>query len=202
LKKYHGLTRDIVGRMPLSGRVKVVTTNPGKWAEMSRALSNSGFEPIWIREHVKEIQSDDLTEIAAESGREAYARWGEGVLVEDAGLFILALNGFPGPYSSYAYSTLGLSGILKLMRGVEDRWAVFKSAVCYVGVGGENHIFTGEVHGVIADSPRGVSGFGFDPIFIPAEGDGRTFAEMSVEEKNTYSHRGRAIRRLIEYLSI
>lgn len=184
----------------MSAVFKVVTSNPGKWRELSQMLRELGHECVWIGERVKEIQSDDLAEIVSFSALEAYERWGEGVLVEDSGLFVNALKGFPGPYSAYALRTIGLNGVLKLLEGVAERGAEFRSAICFVAPDGRRYLSTGEVRGVIVEMPRGAGGFGFDPIFAPTEGDGRTFAEMTVEEKNLYSHRSRALRRLLKQL--
>ncbi|MEM0483055.1 MAG: RdgB/HAM1 family non-canonical purine NTP pyrophosphatase [Nitrososphaerota archaeon] len=179
--------------------VKVVTTNPGKWAEMSAMLSSHGVECVWVREKAREIQSDDLSEIVEASALDAFERWGKNVLVEDSGLFVPVLGGFPGPYSSYVYRTIGLRGLLKLLEGVSDRVALFRSALCYIAPDGRQLVFTGEARGVIATEPRGTGGFGFDPIFIPEEGDGRTFAEMTISEKNLYSHRARALQGLLRH---
>ena len=149
-----------------------------------------------------EIQSDSLEEIARRSVVEAWKEVGKPVVVEDAGLFIEALNGFPGPYSSYVYKTIGLNGILKLMEGVYMRRAKFLSAVAYMDADlTEPVCFVGEAGGRISHRIRGSKGFGFDPIFIPDEGDGRTFGEMETWEKNRLSHRSRAFRKLGEWLS-
>ncbi len=138
-----------------------------------------------------EIQSSDLVEIARYAVLENYKLFKKPVLVEDAGLFIKALNGFPGPYSSYVYRTIGVNGILKLMEGVDDRRAYFMSVAAIV----YEPFFiieTARVEGVITREPRGSGGFGFDPIFIPY-GSKKTFAEMSIDEKNMYSHRAKAV---------
>jgi XTP/dITP diphosphohydrolase len=118
-------------------------------------------------------------------------------IVDDTGLFIDALKGFPGVWSAYAQKTIGNKGILKLMEGVEDRGAEFR---CCIGcdLNGERTVVTGVCRGYITDSERGTDGFGFDPIFSP---DGKlTFAEMPIDEKNGISHRGNAVRLLIEKL--
>ncbi|NOZ89276.1 MAG: RdgB/HAM1 family non-canonical purine NTP pyrophosphatase, partial [Crenarchaeota archaeon] len=128
----------------------------------------------------------------------AYALTGTPVAVEDAGLFVDALSGFPGPYSSYVYKTIGVHGILRLLEGEENRAARFVSVIAYAGPWGVQ-LFRGEVKGSIAAEPRGSGGFGFDPIFIP-EGADKTFAEMNIEEKNMYSHRARAARKLCSWL--
>lgn len=181
-------------------RFTIVTTNMGKVEEFRRIFEEYGLkfrvEPL----RTKEIQSLDLEEIAIESAYYAYNVLREPVLVEDAGLFIEALGGFPGPYSSYVYRTIGVEGVLRLMEGRRDRGARFFSAIAFYSPLTELKVFTGEVRGRLAHEPRGTSGFGFDPIFIPDEGDGRTFAEMGVEEKNRLSHRGRAAKKFAEWI--
>ncbi len=122
------------------------------------------------------------------------------VIVEDAGLFIPALGGFPGPYSAYVHDTIGNGGILQLMRQLPNRGASFKSVIGLCRHGEEPKLFTGIVEGTITAEGRGTGGFGYDPIFEPKERDGRTFAEMNTDEKNQYSHRARALRKLVEYL--
>ncbi len=143
-----------------------------------------------------EIQSNSLEEIAWYAAMNYYIRHRKPVLVEDAGLFIKSLNGFPGPYSSYVYGTIGYHGILKLMEGTGDREAYFESVAVIIH---EPYIIVekARVYGEIAYEPRGSRGFGFDPIFIP-RGEKRTFAEMSIAEKNMYSHRARAVSRALE----
>ncbi|MCQ5375520.1 MAG: non-canonical purine NTP pyrophosphatase, partial [Methanomassiliicoccales archaeon] len=108
------------------------------------------------------------------------------------------LKGFPGVYSSYVFKTLGCTGILKLMRDVEDREAYFQ---CCIGciIDNKEIMVSEKVYGRISTEERGEGGFGFDPIFIP-EGEIRTFAEMSIEEKNRISHRGKAISTLVNEL--
>ncbi len=183
-------------------RFVVVTSNPGKAREFEDLFSRYGLsfrvEPI----KTPEIQAVDLKLIAEQSALYAYDVLREPAMVEDAGLFIDILSGFPGPFSSYAYKTIGIRGILKLMEGVEDRRARFLSVIAfYTPMIGNVKIFAGEVEGYISAEPRGSGGFGFDPIFVPAEGDGRTFAELSIEEKNRLSHRARAARKFAEWLS-
>jgi len=183
-------------------RFVVVTRNPGKAREFGKIFSEYGLrfriEPM----ETPEIQSEDLREVAERSVLYAYDVLREPVMVEDAGLFIEALRGFPGPFSSYVYKTIGVEGILKLMRGVEDRRAKFISVIAfYSPITEPVKFFMGEVEGYISDRVRGSKGFGFDPIFIPTEGDGRTFGEMGVEEKNKLSHRGRAARKFAEWIS-
>jgi XTP/dITP diphosphohydrolase len=175
-------------------RIYFATLNKNKFNEASRILEKYGYELVLFSFEKKELQSTDLGEIALQSALIAYTYVNAPVVVEDSGLFIKALNGFPGPFSSYVYKTIGVRGVLKLMEGVTDRSAYFESAVAIVMPPFER-VFKGSVYGRIADSPRGTGGFGFDPIFIP-ENEDKTFAEMSVEEKNKYSHRARAFEKL------
>ncbi|MCC6009441.1 MAG: XTP/dITP diphosphatase [Fervidicoccaceae archaeon] len=175
-------------------RIYFATSNKNKFNEASRILEKYGYELVLFSFEKKELQSTDLGEIALQSALIAYTYVNAPVVVEDSGLFIKALNGFPGPFSSYVYKTIGVRGVLKLMEGVTDRSAYFESAVAIVMPPFER-VFKGSVYGRIADSPRGTGGFGFDPIFIP-ENEDKTFAEMSVEEKNRYSHRARAFEKL------
>lgn len=175
-----------------------VTGNEHKLREASGILAPYGIRVVRLYERKLEVQSDSLEEIARIAA-ESIERKDILFFVEDAGLFIRALNGFPGPYSSYVYKTIGLEGVLKLMKGVTDRSAVFRSVVALnvprVGI----KIFTGEVHGTIAEDIRGTHGFGFDPIFIPS-GSNRTFAEMTPYEKNKVSHRAISLTKMAEWL--
>lgn len=177
--------------------VKVLTSNEGKFRELEALAKGYGIELEWVRTPKWEIQSEDLAEIAKFSAEIAFSTLKEPVIVEDTGLFIDSLNGFPGPYTSYARKTIGLEGILKLMEGKNDRRARFVTYLAYAD-SINTKVFVGEVRGVIADSIRGSRGFGFDPIFVP-EGSDKTFAEMDVEEKNKYSHRAKAFRAFAEF---
>jgi len=166
-----------------------VTSNPGKAREAAEIL---GEDVERVDYDYAEIQSDSLVEIAAEGVREAYDELGEPCFVDDSGLFVESVDGFPGPYSSYVYSTLGVEGVLRALDGVDDRSARFGCAVAYHD-GDQVHTFEGTVRGRVAREPRGDEGFGYDPVFEVAEDeDGRTFAEMPPDEKNTVSHRRRA----------
>lgn len=172
------------------------TKNEGKFREAKLIFESLGLKLDMLDTDKIEIQSDSLEEIASFAARELAERLGCRVIVEDAGLFIKSLNGFPGPYSAYVYRTIGLNGILKLMDGISDRYAYFLSVVAYAEPGMPAKVFQGKVEGLISQEPRGFKGFGFDPIFQPLEGDGKTFAEMSSEEKNRFSHRARAFMKL------
>lgn len=184
----------------LTGKtVWMATGNHHKYIEARDILSEMGVELRHLPVEKVEIQADYLAEIAAFSVDQVVSEYSP-IVVEDAGLFIDCYSGFPGPYSSYALRKIGLSGVLMLMKGLENRTASFKSAVA-LRSGGETKVFRGIVHGRIALDTRGTEGFGYDPIFIPDEGEGRTFGEMSSMEKNEFSHRARAFRNLGKWLS-
>ncbi len=179
-------------------KIWLATGNNHKVKEARAVLAEYGIELGHIEIDRIEIQSDDPGEIAVYSLTQLPDD-GRPVAIEDAGLFIDHYGGFPGPYSSYALEKLDNPGILKLMEGVEERGAAYHS---YVGFrsGDDVHVFQGTVTGKVADRIRGTNGFGYDPIFIPDEGDGRTFGEMTDDEKNVLSHRARAFRALGEWL--
>jgi len=176
-------------------KVYFVTSNEGKFKEVKEIGRKYGIEIDWIKRKYLEPQGSDLEEIAKISAQILSEEIKEPFFLEDSGLFIEALKGFPGPYSSYVFKTIGNEGILKLMDGVEDRRAYFLAVIAFWD--GEKVLtFKGRVDGRIAEEMRGDKGFGFDPIF---EYNGKTFAEMG-EEKNEVSHRRRALENFFEYL--
>jgi XTP/dITP diphosphohydrolase len=174
------------------------TSNMHKVREASEILAPYGINLEHYPLERIEIQADDLAEVAAYSLKTVPPEIP--IAIEDAGIFISHYDGFPGPYSSYVLKRLNNPGILKLMEDIEDRSACYLSAVAYRDENGVQ-IFRGTVKGSIADRIRGTNGFGYDPIFIPKEGDGRTFGEMSDAEKNMTSHRARAFQALAEWLT-
>jgi len=186
----------------LEGKVIFFATNNiNKFHEARKALAKYKMAVGMLRIKALEIQSESLEEIAETSVFYAFKKFSLPVIVEDAGLFIDALNGFPGAYAAYVYKSIGNKGILKLMEDVENRKAKFQSVIAYHSSELKSPIcFKGEVNGRITKEERqGNSGFGFDPIFEPLNGRRRTFAEMTVEEKNKYSHRAKALRRFAEW---
>lgn len=182
------------------GRVAFfVTSNVHKFNEARRVLAEYKVATALLNIKTLEIQDDNIESIAKASAVDAVKKCSLPIIVEDAGLFIDALNGFPGPYSSYAYQTIGNQGILRLMKNVEKRNAHFHSVVAFCVPGETPKCFHGMVNGKISQEERGGSGFGFDPVFEPSGGRGKTFAEMTTTEKNTYSHRARALRKFAQW---
>lgn len=172
-----------------------VTGNNAKFAEAVKLIP--GLKQAKL--DVPEIQSDSLEEVARFSIEYAFKELGEACFVEDAGLFIDALKGFPGLYSRYILDTIGNVGVLKLMEGAKNRKAHFETCVAYHD-GKEIHVFRGRVDGTIAEAVRGnqVGNFGFDPVFIP-EGREKTFAE-DFEYKQSVSHRRIGLEKFLEFL--
>jgi XTP/dITP diphosphohydrolase len=187
----------------LNGKVVFFATgNINKFNEARSILSSYGFAVAMLRVKGEEIQSDSLKEIAQTSAVNAFKRSHLPIFVEDAGLFIDALSGFPGPYAAYVYKTIHNSGILRLMENVADRHARFQSVIAYCDQTlCEPECFDGESNGEITTTERkqqGKSAFGFDPIFQPV-GSSKTFAEMTIEQKNGFSHRAIAIRKFADW---
>ena len=191
-------------------RVLFVTGNQNKVAEAYGILSPLGFyvEQLFIDGKAPDLvepQAEEIEEIAKYKLEQAVSLTmgtefeNEAVLVEDSGLFIDSLSGFPGPYSSFVKETIGLSGILSLMSGETDRGAEFR-AVAAVYFKGKIMTCTGICRGFVSENISGDSGFGYDPIFIPEEANGRTCAQLSPEEKSSISHRGFALKGVSELL--
>ncbi|MBS7637589.1 XTP/dITP diphosphatase [Candidatus Bathyarchaeota archaeon] len=177
----------------------MLTGNQNKFKEGRLTLSEFGYDLRLLRGEKIEIQAENLEEIAKHSLERISINDPRPIISEESGLFIERYGGFPGPYSSYTLRKIGLTGILKLMEGAEDRRAYYKSVIA-LKQGCDLRLFQGSVWGRISQEPRGEGGFGYDPIFIPDEGDGRTFGEMTIDEKNTISHRARAFRMLGAWL--
>ena len=148
--------------------------------------------------------ADTLEGNALIKARWVKERYGYDCFADDTGLMVDALDGAPGVYSArYAGpghdSAANMKLLLERMADKDNRNAHFSTVIALV-MGGEEHIFEGRVDGTIAREPSGCGGFGYDPVFVP-ENSGRTFSEMKAEEKNAISHRGRATRKLMEFLA-
>ncbi len=190
--------------------LQFVTGNEGKVREarsyLDREVEQTAYDYV-------EIQADDPEPVAVAGAKDAFATIDGDVLVDDSGLFIEGLDGFPGPYSAYVENTLGIERVYQIADRADAKQAAFRSVVAYATnepvpvpdrgiVHGPNTdgtvvvTFEGRVPGRIV-APRGEGGFGYDPIF---EHDGRTLAERSTEEKNAISHRGRALAKLADWL--
>lgn len=163
-----------------------VTGRPEKALEAERL----GFLLTRLDLDLPEPQALDPAEIVEAKAREAYRLLSRPVFVEDSGLAIRAWGGFPGALVKWLERSAGVAAIPRMLQDFADRRATAACAVAYCD-GAELVAAAGSVEGTIAPEPRGAGGFGWDVIFIP-EGDTRTFAEMSGEEKDRVSHRRRA----------
>lgn len=183
------------------------TNNPHKLEE-ARAVA-SGYLNILSLADID--CHDDIPETAdtLEGNALIKARWikehyGYDCFADDTGLMVEALGGAPGVYSArYAGEHCSPQDNIRLllanMRGVANRAAKFATVIALIK-DGEEHTFVGEVEGDIATEPHGAEGFGYDPIFIARE-TGKTFAMMTAEDKNAISHRGRAMRKFMKYMT-
>tara|TARA_B100000963_G_scaffold309879_1_gene286098 strand:+ start:1612 stop:2319 length:708 start_codon:yes stop_codon:yes gene_type:complete len=213
----------------MSDTVWFLTSNPGKLAEASVHFASLGIEVKGLEVPdgaIVEPQASDLESVARAKIEQALDHLPHDnamLLVEDAGLFVTALDGFPGVYSSYAYNTIGNQGVIRLLEHLQSedpvrakrlRAASFK-AVSILWKNGVMLVGKGECQGSIASQIQGAEGFGFDPIFIPYDLDehgqaldpenlgslsthGQTFGEVGVEVKHRFSHRKRALDDLMD----
>ena len=175
--------------------ITFASTNQNKFFEVQSILLTRNIIIDFSKIHLVEIQSDSLEEIAREKAKTAFAKVGRQVIVEDDGLFIDSLSGFPGQYSSFVFKTIGNGGILKLLAGSTKRSAYFSSLIAFYN-GISLSISEGRVDGRISDRIT-EGGWGYDPIFVP-DGTDLTFAELK-KSKNEYSHRKRALEKFAQW---
>jgi XTP/dITP diphosphohydrolase len=181
-----------------------VTGNIYKFNEIStlfnREMLTYNLKHINIK--TLEIQAQSIKEVALFKLNSIKEKLIGSYFIEDAGFFVdKPLNGFPGVYSSYVMKTIGNEGILRLIDDFEQTNAHFTSTIAlYFEPQDKNYFFEGIVYGTISKSLRGSGGFGFDPIFIPNAFPDKTFAELTTEQKNQISHRGKAWRAFIKFL--
>ncbi len=186
----------------LAGAV-LVTGNAGKLAEARRIC---GPELGAVELDLPEIQSLDLEEVLRAKADEAWLRLGRRLgksperplVVEEAGLELAALGGFPGPLVKWLFDAVGADGIARLGESLGEPRVTARAALLYRD-GDRIVVGRGATPGRLVRPPRGDRGFGWDPVFAP-EGSARTFAEMAAEEKDAVSHRGRAWRDLLTQL--
>ena len=160
---------------------------------------------IGCAEELPETQ-DTLEGNARQKAEYVLQHYGVACFADDTGLEVTALHGEPGVYSArYAgpqrRAEDNVAKLVQELRGAADRSAHFRTVVALASADGTIREFAGEVSGTITEAARGTGGFGYDPVFVPTEGDGRTFAEMSGTEKNRISHRARAVSKLLAYLN-
>ena len=188
-------------------RIVCASANPHKVEELARLL------PLWVDLVARPSDIGDIDEDAPTLEGNAIIKAveianhaSEWAIADDTGLEVEALNGAPGVRSArfageHATDAENRALLLAKLDGVTNRSARFRTVVALVSSKGDIHFVGGECIGTIAESERGDSGFGYDSLFIPTDGDGRTFAEMSGAEKDAVSHRGRAIAQVPELLA-
>ena len=175
--------------MQQSSEVFFASSNEHKFEEAQRILSTLGVNIKLFKTTLEEIQSNSLNEIAKRKAIDAFTKIQKPILIEDDGLFINSLNGFPGPYSSYAYDTIGNTGIIQLLENTELRDAKFVAIIAYCNGIDEVKLFESSIPGKISKEIE-KGGWGYDPIFIP-DGESKTFANVS--DKDKFSHRSAAL---------
>lgn len=182
------------------------TNNAHKLSEVQAVLGPT-FElttprDCGITEEIPET-CDTLEGNASQKAHYLYDRTGLDCFADDTGLEVMALDGAPGVHSA-RYATDGHDFtannrlLLKNLEGVTDRRARFRTVIALL-LDGQEYRFEGIVEGRIIDHEIGHEGFGYDPLFVP-NGFDKTFAEMTADEKNAVSHRGRAVRKLVDFL--
>ncbi len=181
-----------------------VTGNKNKFTEVSKIFHNEKVKYQLKQLDIKtiEIQATTIKEVALFKLNSVKEKVKDSFFIEDAGFFVdIPLNGFPGVYSSYVFKTIGNDGILKLINDFKNTEAHFAAVIAlYFKPSKESFFFESTVKGTVSRTKRGKGGFGFDPIFIPDVIPDKTFAELSMEEKNEISHRGLTLRKLISFL--
>ena len=174
----------------------LVTGNPGKLAEAQR-ICGPDLESVALE--LPEIQSLDLEEVLRAKAETAWRALQCPLIVEETGFEIDALNGFPGPLVKWLLEAVGADGVAGLGHALGNPAATARCALLYRDA--ERSVLgEGTVEGRLVLPPRGGAGFGWDPVFV-ADGESRTFAELSGDEKDALGHRGRAWRALVESLS-
>lgn len=186
----------------------IASNNKGKIKEFKNILEPMGFEVYSQGEKNINIEVEEtgttFEENASLKAQAIYDRTHSCVLSDDSGLEVDALNNEPGIYSA-RYKGLKTDearrqAILEELKGIDNRQARFVCSICYIDETGEKHIFKATWEGNISLKEDGNNGFGYDPIFIPIESNGKTVASMPNEFKETYSHRAKAVRMLVEWL--
>lgn len=168
-----------------------VSRNPDKIKEVKAILDSSGVEVIGSNIEIKEIQSQDIDEIVKDKVLKAFKKIKRPLIVEHTGLFIPAFGNLPGGLTQLFWDSLGAAGFCRYFKAAT---CTAKTVIAFCD--GKNYkLYSGTIDGTITEKPQGDSTFQWDPIFIP-EGYTKTFAEMSMESKNSMSMRNLALAKL------
>jgi len=194
----------------MGGRTLVVATrNEHKLRELGEIVTGVELEPLPPDVELPPEDGASFVDNALIKARAARRATGTTAIADDSGIEARALGGAPGVRSARfagpeATDEQNLSKLLRELDRGDDRAVAYVCVIAHVDEDGEEALFEGRCEGTLAREPRGSGGFGYDPAFVPDDtgpDDDRTMAELSAEEKHTISHRGRAARRLAEYLS-
>ena len=197
-------------------KLLVATTNKGKLKEFREIFKDFGIQVLSLDDMAEKISVEEDRETFLENAVKKAKIYGDfyrmPVVAEDAGLQVEALGGYPGVYSARFYNIefgggeegenpdkANIKKLLRLLEGEKNRKARFVSVVVFYKPEDFGLWAEGYCEGQITQKPRGEKGFGYDPVFIP-EGYTKTMAELEPEEKNRISHRGKAVRKLVEKL--
>ena len=178
----------------MSYDILFASSNANKFREAKQILAINGIKLGFFKCKLEEIQVDSLEKIASKKVSDAFKQCKKPVIVEDDGLLIESLNGFPGPYSSFVFESIGNKGILKLVS--KNRNAKFHSVIAFCNKN-KIKLFSANLDGKISKNIKG-KGWGYDPIFIP-KGKKQTFAE--IKNKNEISHRYLALKKFSNWYS-
>ena len=173
------------------------SSNKDKYREVKSLLSVFDTNVQFVEKNLIELQADSMEVIALNKSHHAFLEISEPLIVEDDGLFIEELNGFPGQYSSFVFKTIGNMGIIKLLSNTNYRYAQFRSVFAFND--GKNSLtFSGETRGTISRKVT-KGGWGYDPIFIP-EYSKMTYGILDIKgRKESWSHRATALRKFGEW---
>jgi len=179
--------------MQMSSSIFFASSNKNKFKEARTILSGFGISLEFFKCNLQEIQANSLEEVARHKARQAFSFCSKPVIIEDDGLFISSLKGFPGAYSSFAFDTIGNEGILRLLS--KQRSATFRSIIAYCEKEEDIMLFGANVCGKISKKIQG-SKWGFDPIFVP---EGQTLTYSQLKNKNIISHRYLALKKFANW---
>jgi XTP/dITP diphosphohydrolase len=173
------------------------SSNRYKYREVTSLLSKFDTHVQFVEKNLNELQADSMEVIALNKSHHAFLEISKPLIVEDDGLFIEELNGFPGQYSAFVLKTIGNTGIIQLLRNTNHRSALFRSVIAF-NDGKKSLTFIGETRGTIS---RNVTkgGWGYDPIFIP-ENSEMTYGLLEIRgRKESWSHRATALKKFGEW---
>lgn len=181
-------------------KVTFITTNNSKFEEVSRVLSAMDIEIEQLNISYEEDHDKSIAEIAKDSAKKMAETLGKPVMVDDTGVFIDYYKNFPGPVAKFVFKNIGYEGLFKLLEGV-NKAGHFETAAAYCEPGQEPEVFLGRMGGefIIRKDLKAPGFMPYMQIFIP-KGFDRVISDLTIEEKNSISHRASAFRKLGKYL--